>query len=142
MFCFQCQESANNSGCTLSGVCGKTPEVANLQDLLIFLVKGISQFSYPLIKQGVVVEGAGKFIADSLFMTITNANFDKDRFVERVMDAYIVRERAAELFDKYGLDRSSITFEGLFGKVRVWMRWRQRLSRLVFWRQKMRIFAL
>lgn len=116
MFCFQCQESANNSGCTLSGVCGKTPEVANLQDLLIFLVKGISQFSYPLIKQGVVVEGAGKFIADSLFMTITNANFDKDRFVERVMDAYIVRERAAELFDKYGLDRSSITFEGAFWK--------------------------
>lgn len=116
MFCFQCQESANNSGCTLSGVCGKTPEVANFQDLLIFLVKGISQFSYPLIKQGVVVEGAGKFIADSLFMTITNANFDKDRFVERVMDAYIVRERAAELFDKYGLDRSSITFEGAFWK--------------------------
>ena len=76
MFCYQCQETAQGKGCTLKGVCGKTAEVAGLQDLLMYLMKGISKLTTTLRKQGVESSTANKFIVDGLFMTITNANFD------------------------------------------------------------------
>ena len=81
MFCYQCQETAQGKGCTLKGVCGKTAEVAGLQDLLMYLMKGISKLTTTLRKQGVESSTANKFIVDGLFMTITNANFDSSRFV-------------------------------------------------------------
>ena len=74
MFCYQCQETAQGKGCTLKGVCGKTAEVAGLQDLLMYLMKGISKLTTTLRKQGVESSTANKFIVDGLFMTITNAN--------------------------------------------------------------------
>lgn len=94
MFCFQCQETARNSGCLLKGVCGKTSDVANLQDLLLFLLKGISHYTGALRQGGQVVpQAANRFVMESLFMTITNANFDKARFVTRVRDAAVWRDR-------------------------------------------------
>ncbi len=89
MFCYQCQETAKNEGCTIRGVCGKTESTANLQDLLIHLLKGISIW-------GEKAEGtdakAGRFIMESLFATITNANFDDARFVALIDEAQVIRD--------------------------------------------------
>ena len=78
MFCYQCQETAKNQGCTVVGVCGKKEDVANIQDLLIYTIKGISQ----IVKKGNLdIKELGKLnheMLTSLFMTITNANFDKE----------------------------------------------------------------
>lgn len=77
MFCFQCQEAAKGTGCTIKGVCGKQESTANLQDLLIFDLKGIAVLARELKKAGVQVNGnVGLFLAQGLFTTITNANFD------------------------------------------------------------------
>ncbi|MFH1002119.1 MAG: hydroxylamine reductase, partial [bacterium] len=81
MFCYQCQETSTGSGCTVRGVCGKTDDVARLQDLLIYLLKGISFYSSKLRKLGATSEEADKFLLDSLFSTITNVNFDRSDFV-------------------------------------------------------------
>jgi hydroxylamine reductase len=92
MFCYQCQETAMNKGCTIKGVCGKTNDVANLQDLLIYIMKGISKLSISLREKGEEYPEVSKFIVDGLFMTITNANFDKERFVKKIKEAFLVRE--------------------------------------------------
>ena len=70
MFCYQCQETAQGKGCTLKGVCGKTAEVAGLQDLLMYLMKGISKLTTTLRKQGVESSTANKFIVDGLFIQV------------------------------------------------------------------------
>ena len=85
MFCFQCQETAKNIGCTVKGVCGKEEETANLQDLLIFNLKGISVIAEALKANGKSVGNeVGLFISKALFTTITNANFDDDSLVSWV----------------------------------------------------------
>ena len=84
MFCFQCQETAKGTGCILSGVCGKPPEVANMQDLLLFVVRGIAVYNQALRKDGRSSARADKFIFDALFTTITNANFDKHSIIEKI----------------------------------------------------------
>ena len=76
MFCFQCQETAKNQGCTFKGVCGKPEETANLQDLLIFNLKGIAVYGKKLQEFGVKDNETALFVAKGLFTTITNANFD------------------------------------------------------------------
>ncbi|MEA5005311.1 MAG: hydroxylamine reductase [Rikenellaceae bacterium] len=114
MFCFQCQETARNQGCTMQGVCGKTADVANLQDLLVFLCKGISHFSVPLREMGVESAEVNKFITDSLFMTITNANFNKDRFVKRVREAFVLRDNIRSLYVSKGGDIEKIKFDAAF----------------------------
>lgn len=114
MFCFQCQETSKNQGCTLQGVCGKTADVANLQDLLIYLCKGISHFSHPLRSMGYESAEVNKFITDSLFMTITNANFDKDRFVKRIREALVLRDNLRSLYVEKGGKIEEIKFEGAF----------------------------
>lgn len=93
MFCYQCQEAAQNVGCTVKGVCGKTPEVAGLQDLLVYQLKGLSVLTKALRTQGVEVSYANRFIVDGLFMTITNANFDYERFVSTVRKGFDLREK-------------------------------------------------
>ena len=90
MFCFQCQETAKGSGCTVRGVCGKTPDVANLQDLLLFLLKGIAHYRVQLRALKAVDHSADQFILDGLFMTITNANFDRDRFIDKIKRALLL----------------------------------------------------
>ena len=76
MYCFQCQETAKNQGCTVKGVCGKPEGTANLQDLLIYVCKGIAVYGEKLKQQGTVDREAGRFIIRALFVTITNAAWD------------------------------------------------------------------
>ncbi|WP_199925589.1 hydroxylamine reductase [Paenibacillus bouchesdurhonensis] len=96
MFCFQCQEASKGVGCTIVGVCGKTPDVANLQDLLIFTLKGISFFSIDTELPDALERRTSVFIMDSLFATITNANFDRDVFVAKVREALALRDEVRE----------------------------------------------
>ena len=114
MFCYQCQEAAKNTGCTVNGVCGKPADVANLQDLLIFLCKGISHYTVRLREKGVESNEVNKFVVDSLFMTITNANFDRERFITRVKQAIDLREAVKALYVSKGGNIAEITFEGAF----------------------------
>ncbi|MDZ4059459.1 MAG: hydroxylamine reductase, partial [Bacteroidales bacterium] len=114
MFCYQCQETAKNSGCTIKGVCGKSADVANLQDLLVYLCKGISHFSVRLREMGIESAEVNKFVTDSLFMTITNANFDRERFVTRVNQAIDLRDSVRDLFISKGGKIDEITFEGAY----------------------------
>ncbi|MGH4124188.1 MAG: hydroxylamine reductase [Clostridium sp.] len=92
MFCYQCQEASKGTGCTSRGVCGKTDDLANMQDLLIYVLKGISIYSTRARKLGVENQEVNKFVANGLFMTITNANFDKNRFIETITKALELRE--------------------------------------------------
>ena len=80
MFCYQCEETINNKGCTNAGACGKQGDVANLQDLLIYLMKGISICNIEARRQGKNLKETDEFIMDGLFSTITNANFNKNHF--------------------------------------------------------------
>ncbi len=84
MFCFQCQEAAKGTGCTIKGVCGKTSDVANLQDTLLFVLKGISILNTQLKSVGHADERTNKVVFDGLFSTITNANFDAVAFSTRI----------------------------------------------------------
>jgi hydroxylamine reductase len=92
MFCYQCQETAKNTGCTIKGVCGKTEEVANMQDLLIYVCKGLSYIAIEARKQGIETNQESKFIANALFMTITNANFDNDSIIGAINDCLKFRD--------------------------------------------------
>ncbi len=97
MFCYQCQETLGNKGCTVNGICGKKGDVANLQDLLIYSLKGISIFRVNIPAKmreeiGKPCEGVDKFIAESLFSTITNANFDRNFFIKQIKEAIKIRE--------------------------------------------------
>ncbi len=92
MFCFQCQETAKNSGCTVEGVCGKPEETADLQDLLIYACKGISVYGEKLKEKGTVDKDAGRFICEALFTTITNAAWDDDVIIDRIKQALKVRD--------------------------------------------------
>jgi len=85
MFCYQCQETAGCSGCTIKGVCGKTPEVAAMQDLLIYVTKGLSAVTTQLRAEGTkVAEEVNHLVTVNLFTTITNANFDLEEIADRV----------------------------------------------------------
>ena len=116
MFCYQCQETAKGTGCTVRGVCGKTPDVANLQDLLLFILKGIAHYRVQLRALDAVDHSADRFILDGLFMTITNANFDKQRFVEKIKEAIKLREQLKQTFLDKGGKPEKITFEGAIGR--------------------------
>ena len=85
MFCFQCQETAKGTGCTLRGVCGKQPETAGWQDLLLSVVRGVGTIQHILSKSGFATsEQTGDFVVDALFTTITNANFDDQAILAKV----------------------------------------------------------
>ncbi len=96
MLCFQCQECAQNKGCTVKGVCGKPEVTANLQDLLIHTLKGIAVWSEKAVELGVSDKADGLFVARGLFTTITNANWDDERFVGLVREALARREAIRE----------------------------------------------
>ncbi len=92
MFCFQCQETAKNQACTVKGMCGKPEETADLQDLLIYVCKGISVFGEKLQEKGAVDHEAGNYICKALFTTVTNVAWDDGVIIERIKDAVRVRE--------------------------------------------------
>lgn len=102
MFCFQCQETAKGTGCTIRGVCGKTSTVANMQDLLMFVIKGISIYSSEARKFGHEDAEINKFVFDGLFATITNANFDREVFVNRVREGLKLRGRIKNKVEELG----------------------------------------
>ena len=93
MFCYQCEQPANGKGCTKLGVCGKTAEVANLQDLLIFQIKGISCYGKALLAQGKEIDKSViRFIENVLFTTLTNVNFDAEVHVELLRESQRIKE--------------------------------------------------
>lgn len=110
MFCYQCQETANCSGCTVSGVCGKKPDTANMQDLLVYVTKGISAVTTRLRAKGKQIDKSiNHLITLNLFTTITNANFDKDVIVERIKTTLKVKENLLkEVSDKSALPSASL----------------------------------
>lgn len=92
MFCYQCQETAGCKGCTQAGVCGKTADVAAMQDLLVYVTKGVSAVTTRLRQQGAAVSSdVNHLITLNLFITITNANFDKDAIVARIHETLGVK---------------------------------------------------
>ncbi len=93
MFCFQCQETAGCSGCTKVGVCGKKPDVAAMQDLLVFVTKGLSAVTTALRNEGKKIAAeVNHLITKNLFITITNANFDKEAIIEAVCQILVVKK--------------------------------------------------
>jgi len=110
MFCYQCQETAGCTGCTMAGVCGKKPEVANLQDLLVYVTKGISFVTTKLRAEGKEVsEDINHMISVNLFTTITNANFDYDSIAHKIEETINAKEELIEkLTDKSNLPDAAI----------------------------------
>src|SRR5690554_3492045 len=108
MFCFQCQEASQGTGCTIKGVCGKTSDIANLQDTLLFVLKGISWYNIKLRAINKNVEKVDKFVFDGLFSTITNANFDKNSFGLRITNALELRAELHEQCRKEGIELPGI----------------------------------
>ena len=96
MFCYQCEETAKGEGCTNVGVCGKKGDVADLQDLLRYLLKGISICNTKTRESGEYNQEVDEFIMDGLFSTITNANFDKQFFMEKIQQALKLRDELRE----------------------------------------------
>lgn len=105
MFCFQCQETAKGTGCTAVGVCGKKPEVASMQDLLIYVTKGLSFITTELRNDGkTITKETNHLITVNLFTTITNANFNKNAIVERIKKTLELKARLiSQLERKEGL---------------------------------------
>ena len=92
MFCFQCEQTANGKGCTKGGVCGKSPEVATLQDLLIHGLKGLSLYAVEGRKKGIKDRELNVFTVEALFATLTNVNFDPDRFARLIKRCAALRD--------------------------------------------------
>ena len=110
MFCFQCQETAGCTGCTQFGVCGKSPDLARMQDLLVYTTKGLSEVTTRLRKEGKEISAEiNHFITLNLFTTITNANFDDEIFYERVKRVLEIKEELInKLSNKDGLSEAAL----------------------------------
>ncbi len=92
MFCYQCEQTAGGIGCTRAGVCGKSPETAALHDLLTHALKGMALFAVEGRKVGVVDHAADVFTNEALFATLTNVDFDEDRFPPMIKQAVEYRD--------------------------------------------------
>ena len=126
MFCYQCQETANCTGCTLTGVCGKNPQVAAAQDLLVYVTKGYCEVTTRLRKEGTNISDAeNRMVVMNLFMTITNANFDKEAIENRIHDTlHVKKELLKKVKDTSGLSEAALwdgsgDWEVIAGKVGV-----------------------
>ena len=110
MFCYQCQETAGCTGCTQRGVCGKTPTVAAMQDLLVFVSKAISAVTVQLRQEGqTVAKEVNHLITMNLFSTITNANFDSDSLIARIKETLAVKETLlAQVTDQASLPMAAL----------------------------------
>ncbi len=105
MFCYQCQETAKGSGCTVKGVCGKTSTTSNNMDLLLFVVRGVSVVATELRKAGKsIAPEVNGFVTDALFSTITNANFDDESILARVEKGLKLRTQLQTEAKKAGID--------------------------------------
>ena len=120
MFCFQCQETARNTGCTVKGVCGKPEETANLQDLLIFVLRGISVYGEKLRDLGAADRANDDFIAQGLFATITNANWDDARFTAMITEGLQRRDQARSKFLAAYKEKNGNDFDGALPEAATW----------------------
>lgn len=111
MFCYQCQETSKGTGCALMGVCGKTPEVSNIQDLLLFVARGVAVYNDELRKIGKASKVADKFIIDAMFISITNANFDFEAIQKKVKEGLNLK---SELADELGVTNKTLPDECLW----------------------------
>lgn len=111
MFCYQCEQTAGGKGCTKMGVCGKTPEIAALQDLLIYQIKGISCYAKEIVEKGENVDKSiVTFIENSLFTTLTNVNFDADFHVEMLKESQRIKEKLRKQVGKIKNDTDHATY--------------------------------
>lgn len=110
MFCFQCEQTAKGEGCTKIGVCGKQPDTAFLQDLLIYTVKGLSQVAVAARKAGISDSEINKYTCEATFSTLTNVDFDADRFVTLIKQGVLYRDRLKAQVDASQLPDGPATF--------------------------------
>ncbi|MGM0648725.1 MAG: hydroxylamine reductase [Bacteroidota bacterium] len=106
MFCFQCQETAKGTGCTIKGVCGKEPRTSDMQDLLVFALKGLSFYTHQARQHQIEKDEVNSFIFRAMFTTITNANFDDEAIIRYIKDAVQLK-----LSLKHELEQKGIKFE-------------------------------
>ncbi|NRB42662.1 MAG: hypothetical protein HRU20_30040 [Pseudomonadales bacterium] len=104
MFCIQCEQTLNNdkfTGCQLSkGICGKESDTADLQDILIYMLQGISQYAHRARELGAAADNAiDRFIPEAFFTTLTNVNFDENRFLELIPQALTLRNKAKAMYE-------------------------------------------
>jgi len=99
MFCYQCEQTAKGTGCTVQGVCGKEPETAALQDLLLFAVKDISRYAHRACDLGARDRDIDVFVVEALFSTLTNVNFDPEMFQRLLKEAANIRDKARKLYE-------------------------------------------
>lgn len=100
MFCYQCEQTAKGTGCTVMGVCGKSAEVSDLQDLLIHAAKGVAMYAHRARGLGAIDREIDRFVVEALFTTVTNVNFDNLRMAEIVAQASSVRTQAKKLYEE------------------------------------------
>ncbi|MFH1965138.1 MAG: hydroxylamine reductase, partial [Acidobacteriota bacterium] len=110
MYCFQCQETMRNTACTSMGYCGKPEETANLQDLLVHVLKGVSIYAKKLKELGISDKSTGRFVNQGLFATITNANWDEARFEKLIRDALKLRGQLRNQFLAAYKDKTGRSF--------------------------------
>jgi hydroxylamine reductase len=103
MFCFQCQEAAKGTGCTIKGVCGKEPELAGIMDVLMYQLRGIAIYNNMAKDKGLDTSEEDRFIFEGLFMTITNANFDHQRFIDKIREGFILRIKLEKKLEEAGV---------------------------------------
>lgn len=110
MFCYQCQETAGNKGCTKVGVCGKSADLANMQDLLIYVTKGLSEVTTILRQQGEKIsDEVNHYVVLNLFTTITNANFDQEIFYQRVANTLAIKNQLiSKIADQSSLHEAAL----------------------------------
>ncbi len=120
MFCFQCEQTAKGKGCDTAGVCGKSPEVAALQDLLIHALKGIAIYGQMARELGVKDRDLDLFVIEGLFTTVTNVDFDPERLRGTLLKAYEVKEKAKELFGAAYKKKNGREFNGELNSAAYW----------------------
>jgi hydroxylamine reductase len=120
MFCFQCQETGKNTGCNVKGVCGKPEETANLQDLLIFVMKGIAVYEEKLKDLGAPDRNNDLFVLQGLFATITNASWDDDRFTAMIKEGLTRRDKLRAAFLAAYKKKNGQDFDGSLPDAATW----------------------
>ena len=105
MFCYQCEQTAKGTGCTVLGVCGKKPEVAALQDLLLYTLMGLSQVAVEARKIGVIDNDVNLFTVKAAFSTLTNVDFDPNRFMDLISQAAAKRDDLKTQLKTAGTER-------------------------------------
>lgn len=114
MFCYQCQETARGTGCTLQGVCGKKPETSARMDLLLYCVRGLSLINRALRRSGTPSREASHFIIDALFTTITNANFDNPSLDDYIRRGFELKKKLSETAREKGVELPDLPEVGFF----------------------------